>query len=155
MHVKHPRATHAHVAGGTRVFIGVLLAASASCIPGVAAAIDDSGNYAIWGQGSRSCHQFLKTVDEPEKKRYQDYTMGYLTAYNMLSEDTYSITGKVPLPQFIERLRLHCEGNQLDSFDRALKIVIAQQHDARLKTPTGNDKGWGRAPGRPGAETAM
>lgn len=152
------KTSHAALRPGSpavRRLAHAILVGVAVGVPGLATATDGDGNYAIWGQGSRSCNQFLKTTEETEQKRFKDYTMGYLTAYNMLSDDTYSITGKVPLPQFLERLRLHCEGNQLDSFDRALKIVIAAQYEDRLRTPTGNQQSWGRAPGRAPVDTAM
>ena len=146
---KHPRAnTLRRLQKIGAMFVG------AGLLTGPVHAVDGDGNYAIWGQGSRSCNQFLKKTDDETQTRFRDYTMGYLTAYNMLSDDTYSVTGRNPLPQFIERVRLHCEGNMLDSFDRALKIVIAQQFDDRLKTPTGNVKTWGRAPGKQPATEA-
>ena len=116
--------------------------------PFTASAMDAAGNYAIWGQGARSCFQFMKTEGSPEATRYSDYVMGYLTAYNLLSEDTYSVTADEPLKTIMAELVLHCEDNQLDSFDRALKMVVEQHSAERKRTPGGNQVSWGRAPAK-------
>lgn len=114
--------------------------------------MDAAGNYAIWGQGARSCFQFMKTEGSPEATRFRDYAMGYLTAYNLLAEDTYSVTADEPLKTIMAELVLHCEDNQLDSFDRALKMVVEQHLVDRKRTPSGNQVSWGRPPAKTEAQ---
>lgn len=129
----------------TKRHAAAALVAASLCAPATQA-VDGAGNYAIWGQGARSCFQFVKAEGSDDATRFRDYVMGYLTAYNMLSTDTYSVTADQPLTQIMARLAMHCEDNQLDSFDRALKIFVEQQFVDRKKTPSGNAQTWGRAP---------
>ena len=108
-------------------------------------AADKSGNYAIWGVGRASCHQYLKSLDATVDERYKLYLFGYLTAFNTLSADTYNVTAATPLTTTLENISAYCEDHQMDSFDRAIQQVIDRAFESRHRVPPGRERGWGRA----------
>lgn len=118
-----------------------------------APAADAAGNYAIWGSGARSCNQFLKaTAAGAPATEFRSYLMGYLTALNALGEDTYNALGKMPLDEALRWLGDYCELHKLDSYDRAIRQLVAARHDARQRGPHGRSGGWGRAIQAPPAQ---
>ncbi len=119
-------------------------------------AADAGGNYAIWGAGSRSCHQFTSTRANPgDAAAFDHFLMGYLTAYGALAPDTYSIAGPLSLEKSLAWLGDYCAANQMDSFERAISQFVAVQHETRLRAPPGAaSSGWGRALPPPPPEAA-
>ncbi len=107
-------------------------------------AADKAGNYAIWGLGGSSCFAFLKAQDAQKVDAYRTYLMGYLTAFNTLSEDTYSATGAQPLPVSIRSLRRYCAEHQMDSFDRAIQQTLGAIYSSRQRESPGSKQPWGR-----------
>lgn len=109
-------------------------------------AADAAGNYAIWGAGARSCHQFRKSADDDAARQpFRHYLMGYLTAYNALAEDTYNAVGSLSLGDALDWITDYCQTNKMDSFDRAVVQLVASHHEQRRRTPGGSSQ-WGRAP---------
>lgn len=106
-------------------------------------AADAGGNYAIWGVGQSSCHKFLKSREADESRQYKDYLMGYLTAFNTLSDDTYNISGKTKLGEIEQWLAGYCDLHQIESFNRAIQQYATEHFDARLTVSPGSSKGWG------------
>ena len=124
-----------------------LLCAALLCLSSaLAVAADAAGNYAIWGLGAQSCFQYSKAQDSERAPEYRHYAMGYLTAYNLFQDDTYSVTGQSNLTQIMGRLSLYCEENQLDSFDRAIKVVVEGMLADATTDTRATTKTWGRAP---------
>lgn len=112
---------------------------------GLAHAADNAGNYAIWGVGRASCHQYLKSVDSTKDERYKLFLMGYLTAFNTLSEDTYNVTAAIPLNDALKKISSYCGDHQMDSFDRAIQQLVEGNFEDRHRVPPGHERGWGRA----------
>jgi hypothetical protein len=110
-----------------------------------AAAADAAGNYAIWGVGRASCHQYLKSADGDFHDRYRVFVMGYLTAFNTLSEDTYNATGTQSLEKSLVWLSDYCEMHQMESFNRAIQQLLSTSYESRDRVPPGRERGWGRA----------
>lgn len=106
-------------------------------------AADPSGNYAIWGLGQSSCFQFSKAVAKEDTGRYRDYLMGYLTAFNTLSENTYSISGKAKLSEINEWIADYCGSHQIESYNRAIQQYVSQQFEQRATVAPGSSQGWG------------
>ena len=112
----------------------------------VAEGADKAGNFAIWGAGARSCHQFQKTAeDELARAPFKNYLMGYLTAYNAVAEDTYNVLGDFNLKQAMAWLDNFCELNAIDSFDRAVGRLVVERHEHRDRGAGGQSQAWGRA----------
>ncbi|MGH8120945.1 MAG: hypothetical protein ACRESK_10065 [Gammaproteobacteria bacterium] len=111
------------------------------CIAFPVFATDKSGNYAIWGVGSSSCIKYTTMRAANDVNDYRKYIMGYLTAYNHLAEDTYSISGAMTMDEVLSWLDDQCELKPTSSFDQAIIEFVISQHDKRSKYPPG---GFGR-----------
>ncbi len=129
-----------------RIIAGILLILSITFAAQRSYAADVEGNYAIWGEGGASCFQYQKARAEKKAGGFKSYLRGYLTSYNTSSADTYSITGAMKLPEALEWIDNYCDEKSMDSFDRAIQMLITSVEDKRYKTPKsqGISKGWGK-----------
>ena len=124
-----------------------IVACLASC---VACAADSEGNYAIWGAGGRSCHQFTQAqADATTLAPFRDYLMGYLTAFNTLTPDTYDAVGGESLETTLAWLDDYCSAHKMDSFERAMGQLLLARHDQRSRIPPGTSRGWSSGPASP------
>ncbi|MGE0858510.1 MAG: hypothetical protein AB7I01_15795 [Gammaproteobacteria bacterium] len=132
-----------------RARLWLCAALTAAALPAVAA--DAAGNYAIWGAGGRSCHQF-DVADPAQAAAFRDFLMGYLTAFNTLAPETYDALGGESLETAVQWLHDYCDQHQMDSFERALGQLLLARHDARSRVPPGSGRrGWIR-PGAAASE---
>jgi hypothetical protein len=129
------------IAGAARALLWALVL---QLVAGAAFAADAAGNYAIWGVGRSSCHQFVESLSATSGERYRIYLTGYLTAFNTLREDTYNATGGQSLDLSVGWLADYCELHQMESFDRAIKQMLSSQFESRQQVPPGRERGWGR-----------
>lgn len=102
-----------------------------------AGAADGAGNYAIWGKGNKSCFNYLRDREQQEDADYKSYVMGYLTAYNTLSPETYSISGAMKLGDIMAWIDDYCDLQQVHGLEQALANFIVKHHDSRLRRPPG------------------
>ena len=136
----------------TRKIICALLLQIAACR---AHAADAAGNYAIWGVGGSSCHQFLKSANDESRNHYRVFVMGYLTAFNTLTAETYSATGAQTLEVSIDAIEAYCIVHQMDSFDRAIQQLLTSLYASRVQESPNGKRAWGRAAkAAPSATTA-
>jgi len=109
---------------------------------GPARAIDAEGNYAVWGIGQASCHQYSKAYAAGEVDEFKSYLAGYLTAYNAMTKDVFRATGERSAQDNLAELGKLCAGNPMDSYERAIQALIAkgttEQRDANAGAA------WGR-----------
>ena len=121
----------------------------ATSLPAVGA--DAQGNYAIWGAGGRSCNQFARAAgDATQMASFRDYMMGYLTAVNTLSPDTYDAVGGESLETALGWLGEYCDEHKMDSFERALSQLVVARHEQRSRVPpNAANRGWGAGPTSP------
>jgi enolase len=59
---------------------------------------------------------------------------GFLTAYNIFTEKTYNITGRMNADQVIEWMNEYCGENPMSSVENALTSYTFDHYDKRLKT---------------------
>ena len=129
-------------------------------------AVDKTGNYAVWGVGTKSCYAFnLSTVnylnsDNSTQKKdeglisklkfwkdkknnedeienfdaYKNYMKGFLTAYNIFTEKTFSISGSMKEKQAVEWLNDYCKENPMSTVESALTSFTFEYYDNRMKT---------------------
>ena len=71
-------------------------------IPTTILAVDNSGNFAIWGVGKKSCYGYGQSTADDDFVKYKHYMKGFLTAYNIFTEKTYNISGKMNENQIVE-----------------------------------------------------
>jgi hypothetical protein len=115
----------------------VLQCAILSALCSAANAADRDGNYAVWGPGARSCHSYNQSSAEAERAPYRNYVMGYLTAYNAVSTDTYAISAGMDLDAVMTWLDDYCAEKAMHSFEQAL-IGFTSDHAAnRYQQPPG------------------
>lgn len=107
----------------------LILCTSIQC----ASAADSNGNYAVWGIGARSCHTFNKSRESGETENYRNYVMGYLTAYNVVAQDTYRIAGELDLDQIMAWINDYCELKPINGFEQALADFTAEHASTRMK----------------------
>ena len=135
-------------------------------VPISVTAVDITGNYAVWGVGTKSCYAFnLSTVnylnsdnstqkkdeglisklkfwkdkknneDEVENfNAYKSYMKGFLTAYNIFTEKTFSISGSMKEKQVVEWLNDYCKENPMSTVENALTSFTFEYYDNRMKT---------------------
>ena len=98
-------------------------------------AADRLGNYAIWGPGQKSCYRYLKERTAAEDAPYKSYVMGYLTAYNAVTPETYSISRDMNLDEILVWLDDYCDVNQMGGIEAAMLEFISAHHEKRFRTP--------------------
>ena len=100
-------------------------------------AMDKSGNYAIWGEGQKSCYRYLKNRSGARDEAYKSYIMGYLTAYNAISPDTYSISRNMSLDEIMVWIDDYCGTNKIGGLEQSLLEFVGQHHENRYRQPPG------------------
>ena len=108
-----------------RNLIIILLA----CASLQAQARDKNGNFAIWGPGDKSCFSYNSARKADSYAPYRYYIMGYLTAYNSLTPDTYRISGVDGFPEVLQWLDDYCAKQPVHSFEQALNDYVVDHHD--------------------------
>lgn len=122
---------------------GIIFLASLAPIAGQAA--DIHGNYAVLG--SQSCFAYNNARKAEEDEHFQYYIMGYLTAFNTIMDETYSISGMQPLGEIMSWFDDYCGAQGMHSFELAIRNFVAESYDDRLQTPPragGGGGGWGQ-----------
>ena len=86
------------------------------------------------GLGNSTCNSFL-SEDEEGAAYYISWLAGYMTAYNHLAEETYSILGDSKDAIQIESwLRDYCTVNSAEPFEVAIRNLLKNLKFFRLKT---------------------
>ena len=104
-------------------------------------AADKKGNFAIWGAGNSSCHSYNQARAANEDNKFRDYIMGYFTAYNHQSVDTYSISRDMNLNEILTWIDELCELKPVTSIEEVLTTFILENYDERMKSSPGNRVG--------------
>ena len=65
---------------------------------------------------------------------YRNYIKGFITAYNIFTEKTFSITGSMKEKQVVEWLNEYCKEEPMSSVENALTSFTFEHYDNRLKT---------------------
>jgi hypothetical protein len=112
-----------------RTSIGLLCAL---CVTSVGAA-DRSGKYMAVGE---SCGTFVRDFARPGPLRNQSesWVNGYITAYNLLSNDTYDIRGGTDIDSLMLWLDNHCRQHPLDSLSAAMRVLVDELFPRRKTT---------------------
>ena len=112
--------------------LAMLLLSACICASSAESA-DDTGRYLIMGLGNSSCNAFL-SEDELGAAYYMSWLAGYMTSYNHLQEDTYSILGKSKDAVQVESwLRDYCTVNGSETFESAVRNLLRNLRYFRTK----------------------
>ena len=118
---------YTHLLGVAIVLVGCIM-----CSSNVNAA-DDTGQYLIMGLGNSSCNAYL-SEDKLGAAYYMSWLAGYMTSYNHLQEDTYSILGKTKdVIQIESWLRDYCTVNGTETFESAARNLLRNLRYFRTK----------------------
>ncbi len=112
-----------------RIAIALLLITFAAS----ATAMDSAAKYAVWGVGSKACFSYNKDKKAGNGQKYLDYVMGYLTAYNTFTPETYSISGRMDLDAVEAWLDHYCGKKPVNSFDQAMIDFIHDHIKSRYR----------------------
>lgn len=94
---------------------------------------DTDGQYLTMGLGNLSCESFI-SQDEQGAAYYLSWLAGYMSAYNHLQEETYSILGKTKTVENIEFwLRDYCTVNGNQTFEQAARNLLRNLKYFRIK----------------------
>ena len=96
-------------------------------------AADEKGNYAIWGDGQKSCFSFNKSRKSGEDSSYKNYLMGYLTAFNTQTEDTYRISAAKQMKDILSWIDDYCQEKPVHGFDQAVLEFVVEHFPRRYK----------------------
>ncbi len=102
-------------------------------IPVSSQAADKDGNFAIWGKGNKSCHNYNISRNTDEEQRFKDYIMGFLTAFNVQMPETYRVSGNMNLDEILAWLDDYCQLKPVISFEQSLSDFIIENRDKRMK----------------------
>jgi len=100
-----------------------------------AQAADESGNITIWGASQKSCFSYINARKSNDDGLYQNYVMGYLTAYNTQTPDTYRLSGNKNLSAIMKWLDDYCDASKTHGFEQALVEFTAKHYPKRYKHP--------------------
>ena len=94
---------------------------------------DDTGQYLTMGLGNSTCKSFL-SEDELGAAYYLSWLAGYMTAYNFIQQETYSILGKSKdIHQVESWLRDYCVSNSTETFESASRKLLRSLKYFRIK----------------------
>ena len=111
------------------MILGLMMLTSTTAV-----AVDSNGNYAVWGLGKKSCFGFTKEIVKEDSDKFKHYIKGFLTAYNIFTEKTYSISGKMNEDDVIEWLTDYCGDNPMSGLETALLSFTFDHYDKRMKS---------------------
>jgi hypothetical protein len=113
----------------------ILLIAFLASISMPSMAMDKNGNFAVWGPGRHSCYSYSQARKAEKYDQYKYYIMGFLTAYNTLTPDTYQISGVDKFPDVLTWLDNYCDKKPMQGFEQAVSGYIVAHHGSRLSAP--------------------
>lgn len=103
-------------------------------LPGTnALALDENGNYAVWGVGTKSCFHFTKAFENNDYDDYSNYAEGFLTAFNITEPKTYNVSGQLSLEEILAWVADSCELKQMHSFEQTLLDFIGEHIESRQR----------------------
>lgn len=103
---------------------------------------DGKGNFAVWGVGNKSCFHYSQARGDSNDADYRGYIMGFLTAFNKLTPETFSISDKMTIDEILAWLDNYCEMKQVEGFQNALDEYINTHYEKRLKQPPNTTNTW-------------
>jgi len=102
--------------------------------PHLLSAKDASGQHNTMGLGNNTCNAFVHEYDA-HGAYYLSWLAGYMTAYNVYEEDTYSIIGdSKDVAQLQTWLLDYCKLNSEQTFEHAVVNLMRNLKYFRLRT---------------------
>jgi len=102
---------------------------------------DFEGGYAVYGAGGDSCKAYLNSMKSGGRKQdyFIDWTIGYLTAFNVIMPNTYNILGESDFVESQGWLQRHCTRYPKQLYINALikltEVLYPVRYQSGLKKP--------------------
>ncbi len=103
-------------------------------------AADKNGKFQVHGIGFDSCSKLVvifSKVNKRKKKKalvpYSIWLQGYLTSFNALTQDTFSLESKANDIDNFAYIEKHCRENPLDAYFKAVLALTDELYPARTK----------------------
>ncbi|MDQ1363010.1 MAG: hypothetical protein QG652_870 [Pseudomonadota bacterium] len=99
-------------------------------------AADEHGTYWIYGVGRQNCSTYLaaRKAGGFEEISYKNWIMGYLTAVNRSTPDTYNILGESDMPGALAWLDRHCTKYPDETMYMAMPNMLAVMYPQRRRS---------------------
>ena len=83
---------------------------------------DAEDNYAVYGAGSEPCQLYLEAMRRGGKELdyFVDWSVGYLSSFNVVMPDTYNVLGQTSFPEAQRWLQTHCRKYPNELFINAM-----------------------------------
>ena len=124
--------------GNCRWIVGGLAGILACVLALPLHARDLNQQYKVQGLGLDTCASFLE-VPVDKRGLYYSWLAGYLTAYNYLVRDTYSIAEYSGLTRTNEWLEKYCGEHPGDMLHQAARQFVTERYRVRLKQKPGRE----------------
>jgi len=106
-----------------------------------AMARDFEGAYAVYGSGGDSCKAYLESMKSGGQKQdyFIDWTIGYLTAFNVIMPNTYNILGETDFAESQGWLQRHCNRYPKQLYINAMikltEVLYPLRYQSGMKKP--------------------
>ena len=99
-----------------------------------ALAKDMDGEFAVFGPGGDSCQQFLtaQKLGGHSAYAYQEWALGYLSAFNLIVKNTYNIMGTRSMDEGLDWLQDHCRYQPSTLFVNAIAALTTRLYPERM-----------------------
>lgn len=112
---------------------------------------DFEDNYAVYGAGADSCKAYLNSMKDGGRNQdyFIDWTIGYLTAFNVIMPNTYNILGETEFSESQGWLMRHCKRYPKQLYINAMikltEVLYPLRYQSSLKKQPGPVKPSGPA----------
>jgi len=112
---------------------------------------DFEGGYAVYGAGGDSCKAYLDSMKTGGRQQdyFIDWTIGYLTAFNVIMPNTYNILGESDFTESQGWLQRHCNRYPKQLYINALikltEVLYPLRYQSGMKKPAAQLKDVGKA----------
>jgi len=112
---------------------------------------DFEGGYAVYGAGGDSCKAYLDSMKSGGRKQdyFIDWTIGYLTAFNVIMPNTYNILGESDFIESQGWLQRHCNRYPKQLYINAVikltEVLYPLRYQSGMKEPASQLKEVGKA----------
>ena len=104
---------------------------------------DFEENYAVFGAGAQPCSTYLVAIEKGGREQdfFIDWTIGYLSAFNLIMPETYNILGETDFPTAQRWLQEHCRKFPRELYINALARLTEVLYPARYQSGLKNQPG--------------
>ncbi|GEM_PF-1513488 len=117
--------------------LALLLCGASPSLP----AKDMDGEFAVFGIGATRCADYLQARRESAAttRRYADWTLAYVSAFNLIVPNTYDLLGDYTLDQALQWLDQHCADNRNTVYVNAVAALSQSLFPSRRNIAPGKD----------------